>query len=601
MSDSLQTLKNKRRKLSLVWAGLFLGGLISLCLGVWGLAIYRSGVVPDERNNQTATISAANQAACEDLIEQAMQAAGRYCDQISPNHVCYGNNTIQADLRPGANQTFSVRGDIIEITQLQRLSASPLNTESREWGIAIFKVLANLPRSLPGEAVKMVVFGNTTLDKNSEGLQSFYFSSELGQIVCDKVPFDGLMITMPNGTGIQFVVNGTEIMLMGNASLKATKGQKMEVSLFSGSGRITANGQEQFFGAGQKVTVPLGGASGTEASGPPSAPQPLSPEDLRLVCTLTGSFCTQANILPVSPLQAQASVEAAQGAARTPNTQNTASGVKTVPATAQTTTASTTLPKTSAPAQTKTPAAADRPARTSTPLPFTPTKTSSPTPTRTPTPTITFTATQTLTATSTSTVTATHTPTVTGTVTSTGTVTQTPTITQTATVTETPTVTATATLTLTPTHTETPTVTLTPTQTLEPTPTGTPTATPAATATPGTCALVTAGTLTTSNDQLIITLQNNTGGPINLQQVNLSWVDSPSSQKLQSVTLDGVVISTKNLNNPPDSIFQGEWTSPPTINAGATATLMMQFSHPLASPNEITIFFDLNCQVKGSN
>jgi len=85
--------------------------------------------------------------------------------------------------------------------------------------------MANLPRSLPGETVTLMLFGNTTLDNQSNNLEAFYFSSQLGQVVCDKVPFDGLKIDVPEGSGVQFKINGTELTLMGNASLKANKGE----------------------------------------------------------------------------------------------------------------------------------------------------------------------------------------------------------------------------------------------------------------------------------------------------------------------------------------------------------------------------------------
>jgi hypothetical protein len=45
----------------------------------------------------------------------------------------------------------------------------------------------------------------------------------------------------------------------------------------------------------------------------------------------------------------------------------------------------------------------------------------------------------------------------------------------------------------------------------------------------------------------------------------------------------------------------GDWSTTPTINSGATATLLMQFSDPLVSPNAITIFFNVGCNIAASN
>lgn len=280
-----------------------------VCLGLWGVALFRSGYFSGAPTNPGITLAANNKLSCQELINQAMRISGSSCEHVGPNQVCYGNFTIHADLFPNANQQFLKTGDVIDIAHVESLTTSPLNLETKEWGIAIFNLIANLPRSLPGEAVKMVVFGNTTLDnKATTDIQSFYFSSELGQIVCDKVPFDGIMVTMPDGTGLRLSINGSELTLMGNAALKAVKNGNMEVSMLSGLGSITSNGQTQNFSAGQKVDVPLGGTTGNDAVGPPSPPSTLSSGDLALACTLSGIDCNQTTIPTIDPTSIQATL-----------------------------------------------------------------------------------------------------------------------------------------------------------------------------------------------------------------------------------------------------------------------------------------------------
>lgn len=375
---------------------LLLGTFISLiCVGITGLALYRGGYLPfGLAANLTATALAERNASCQALIDRTIQASENFCTNTTSNTACYGNNTLQADLAPDAAQRFSERGDIIAVDRLRRLSASPLNLERNEWGIAVFKVIANLPRSLPGETVTMVVFGNATLENQSEdgtGLESFYFSSELGQIVCEKIPFDGLMVTSPDGSGIRFSINGAELTLMGNANIKAIKNGEMEVSVYQGSAHITANGEEQYFGAGQKVSVQLGGENGTEAVGGPSEPESISVEEMTMACTLTGDYCSPADIVPVSAEQAQAEIQNAITPTPTPLATST---------------------------MTRTPSPTEPPTYTHVVLPpptFTRTRTPLPTltrtPTRTPAPTATITRTSTPrppTATSTPTSTATN-------------------------------------------------------------------------------------------------------------------------------------------------------------------------------------------------
>jgi len=431
-SPSLKPSSTKRRrKLPVI---LYISGALGvLCVVLWGyyLLLFFWGSRMNLPQKMTQTSNALQQASCQELIDEAMQVAGTSCDKMGGNSVCYGNFTIQSKLIPGSTNPFSQRGDIINIQDLQQLSASPLNISNHQWGIAIFKVMANLPRSLPGETITLMVFGNTTLDNQSPSLETFYFSSQLGEVTCDKVPFDGITINTPEGSGVLFKINGTELTLMGNASLKANQGGRMEVSLYSGSGKIVANGQEQDFGAGQSVGVELGGDNGLQAISGPSAPVQLSPAELQIACTMYGQYCSAAEITPVNPEQAQATLQSELG---TPATIPPTSSI--VP--------SATLPMT----PTLTPTLTSTPTYTKTP-----TRTLTGTPTRTPTTT--FTRTPTLTSTRTPTPTFSRTPTPSYTPTASNTPTETPT----------PTPTDTPTEIFTPTDTPTPTASHTPTET----------------------------------------------------------------------------------------------------------------------------------------
>jgi hypothetical protein len=343
------------------------GPLGVVCLVLWGYILLFTKNPPLDLSRQiTQTADVLQQANCQVLIDQAMQAAGTSCDQVGANSVCYGNFTLKAELVPGRVDQFSGRGDKINIQELVRLSASPLNINTNQWGIAIFKVMANLPRSLPGETVTLMVFGNTTLDNQSPTLETFYFSSQLGQVVCDKVPFDGIVINTPEGSGVKFKINGTELTLMGDASLKANPGGSMEVSLYSGSGLIVSNGQEQYFGAGQKISVALGGENGMQAISVPSAPEPLSPAELNIACTMFGQFCGAAEITPVSVEQARSSIQSGLGITPTPSQMWTSTRIPTTTATRTPIASHAPVPSRTSPAAIRTPIASYTPVPSST-------------------------------------------------------------------------------------------------------------------------------------------------------------------------------------------------------------------------------------------
>ncbi|MFH2103907.1 MAG: hypothetical protein ABIJ39_11200 [Chloroflexota bacterium] len=344
-----------RRKRSALPLFLIIFALFGLIAIVYlGIAIYRSGYLSFSSSPYATTVMLIEPTPdCQLIVDRAILLSGDACSRIGTNMACYGNDTVQADLFSGSPQQFDQRGDVIDINLLRRLSASPLNLQNHQWGIAIFRLLANLPGSLPGESVTVVVFGNTQMETDSPGLETFYFSSELGSIVCGEVPFDGLMISMPDGVGISLSINGTDLTLMGDASLKATAGGEMEISMYSGSGRIVSSGQEQFFGAGQSVNVPLGGPDGRSAIGPPSAPVGLSPDELRVACTMTGQFCTQDEILPVDETQARDIIQAAMSA--TPAIYPTSTSSTPQPTTGSPTATSLTVTRTATPLPSRTP------------------------------------------------------------------------------------------------------------------------------------------------------------------------------------------------------------------------------------------------------
>jgi hypothetical protein len=513
------------------------------CAAVFGLALYIAFMPNSEEASPQSDIT------CQELIDRAMQASGDYCNQIGSNQVCYGNNTLSAELNSGGNTQFANKGDVVSVADLKRLAASPLNLASEEWGIAVFKVLANLPRSLPGETITMVVFGNTTLDNPSSNLQSFYFSSTLGQIQCDEVPFDGLMITMPDGAGVRFIINGADMTLMGNASISAIQNGSMEVSLYSGSAIISANGGTQLVTAGESTSMELGGANGTSAVSPPSPPEPLSPEELELACTMTGQFCSPDEITPVSPGDFLATLQVQMGLTSTP----------TSPATA-------TFPSTLTPSTTLSPTPSLSATITRT---GTLTRTATRTPTRTRTPTVTTTRTNTNTA-----------------VASTNTLPG-------------PTLTFTHTFTPGPTSTFTFTPTLTNTATNTPIPTDTP---------GGPCANVSAGSVTSPNtNELSMMITNSSGGTIRMDSLDVAWIDSPASQRIIKIQLNGVDIFSGNANNAPtnwpaDHAWIGSATDRDIVN-GATVPLLIQFEVAFAAPPPAYTLqptFNIGCYVEGS-
>lgn len=531
-----------------------------------------------------ATAAGNTAASCQQLIDRALQASSNSCSQIGSNKVCYGNVTLQAALRPGTSGRFEQKGDIIDVANLLELSAAPLDLDSQEWGIAIFKLLANLPRTLPGENITFIVFGNTTLSSAAGNLEAFYFSSGVGRVACEQVPFDGILVQMADGAGLRFAANGAQVTLLGRASLQAHANESMTVSMLSGSAVVSANGVDRYFGAGQQVDVPLGGAGGMQASGPPSEPSPLPSEVLQTSCTLTGSACNPGDINAVSPSEAQTAVNQVTGVDG-PGTQ-----VAVIP-TAVVATASSTA--TQAVSATGTPGPSPTPSRTPTM-----TRTGTSIPGASPTPTA-------------GANTATSTPANTATpAAQNGNPSLTPTRTPTKTLTYTPSPSHTPTATLlrsnTPTHTQAATATDTPPPTATDTPPPTPTETPPPSPTTESCD-VSAGGLSPNGIDLLWTVQNNMSATVSITAVTVNWVPTPASQKVKEMWVDSVEVWMGALNTPPSTIpsVPQPWMGAPEdrdVGPESSRTIRLVFQDALpASGNAVITTFSNGCMASAGN
>jgi hypothetical protein len=487
---------------------------------------------------------------CQALVARALTVAESSCSQLAPNQACYGNTQLTAELAPGASRPFQARGDIIGVDQLLRISASPLDLATQEWGVAIFKLLANVPRSLPGQNVTFIVFGNTSLNNASGDLRAFYFSSQLGQLTCARLPADGIIVHMPDGAGLTFSANGAAITLLGTAELKARPNEDMTVSVASGSASITADGQTQYFGAGQEVRMPLGGAGGLEPAGPPEPPSDIAAGS-PATCAMLGVNCKPGDVQRIDPTQAASAIAQAV-ISSTPSLTGTQKVTATRSATPKRSTAT--------PAPTSTVRANLSPVPSLSAAPSASATATAPGPSDTPAPTFT------------------------------------PSSTWTRAPTAIPSPTPSQTQPPSPTATDTPVPTFTPTFTFTPIPS--PTDTPA-------CQL-SAGSLAVGGNHLRVRLDNQGSSPASILSMTLDWPDTPASQKIKDIHLGGNTIDNSNYNSPPSQIpLNGTWSAghpaDRRLSANSQETLDFGFQDPLpATGYNLAINFDNGCSVSAS-
>jgi LysM repeat protein len=117
----------------------------------------------------TAAHSLAQDSACPALVELAISQVGDNCAGLGRNVACYGYNSVQATFSQSVNDGFFSRpADRSRLEQVRTLTTAPLDLGLGQWGIAVMNVQANVPDTLPGQAVTFMLFGNTEIENAVE-------------------------------------------------------------------------------------------------------------------------------------------------------------------------------------------------------------------------------------------------------------------------------------------------------------------------------------------------------------------------------------------------------------------------------------------------
>ncbi|MBK8034242.1 MAG: hypothetical protein IPK17_33055 [Chloroflexi bacterium] len=102
---------------------------------------------------------------CSDLVTQALTAVQAVCAETGRNQACYGNISIDATPREAVTDfTFEQQGDLVNVAAVQSLRLRALDVAENEWGIALMKLQADLPDTLPGQNVTFLMFGDVEIE-----------------------------------------------------------------------------------------------------------------------------------------------------------------------------------------------------------------------------------------------------------------------------------------------------------------------------------------------------------------------------------------------------------------------------------------------------
>lgn len=234
---------------------------------------------------------------CPALVQRALSLVENACSAVGRNQVCYGHSVLMAEQRPEITDVLlNAPGDITEIYNINRLRLFSMDVELGQWGVAMMRVQANLPDSLPGQNVLFMLFGDVELTPISSteladaslteplleplrAATAFRLRTGIGSPLCDTAPRDGLLVQTPHGHGrVEMTINGVDVNLGSTVFFHMSDENTLTVSTLEGSALLNAAGGESLALAGSEVSVPMN--ENLEPAAPPSLPQPYAPEAL---------------------------------------------------------------------------------------------------------------------------------------------------------------------------------------------------------------------------------------------------------------------------------------------------------------------------------
>ena len=103
--------------------------------------------------------------ACPALVELALSQVGNSCADMGRNTACYGFNKLSATFNKTVDASFFTNpSDRSDLAIMQNIRTAPLDLGLGQWGIAVMNVQANVPDTLPGQAVTFLLLGDSEIE-----------------------------------------------------------------------------------------------------------------------------------------------------------------------------------------------------------------------------------------------------------------------------------------------------------------------------------------------------------------------------------------------------------------------------------------------------
>ncbi len=166
---------------------------------------------------------------CPAIVNAALNAVDSACSATGRNQVCYGNIHLTATPQDGKTLTFEKSGDIADVADVKTLELSSMSISDSSWGVALMELQANLPDSVPGQNVPVLLFGNVEINSVVEPLVELDMTAQQGVNVRLR-PTTSASIVTSLKTGQAIIANG-----------RVPDGSWVRVKLDQGSGWVATN------------------------------------------------------------------------------------------------------------------------------------------------------------------------------------------------------------------------------------------------------------------------------------------------------------------------------------------------------------------------
>jgi uncharacterized protein YgiM (DUF1202 family) len=104
---------------------------------------------------------------CPALVDEALIVVGESCADLDRDMACYGYTLIDTVFWPGveaADLAFGQPADRVPLDAIQTIATHPLDLDHNTWGVAALHLRADVPDTLPGQAVTFLLMGDASLE-----------------------------------------------------------------------------------------------------------------------------------------------------------------------------------------------------------------------------------------------------------------------------------------------------------------------------------------------------------------------------------------------------------------------------------------------------